>query len=144
MSKLQEAIAEAYKYKTAAFEYQKRLNTVQEMHHIYFREVVNANKGIRILKKKVETRDKRIKELEEANRLLLGMLPKNTTQPSAKDLADIAFDKILEEIKVEPVIVDTFPQPYNGDQCMWDNIRPEDRNKPMGICCPCKKCSIWC
>lgn len=32
-----------------------------------------------------------------------------------------------------------------GDtKCLWDNIPVEDRYKPMGLSCPCAKCSAWC
>jgi len=27
--------------------------------------------------------------------------------------------------------------------CIWENLREEDRTKPMGISCPCKKCSAY-
>ena len=32
-----------------------------------------------------------------------------------------------------------------GDtKCLWDSIPVEDRMKPMGLSCPCRKCSAWC
>lgn len=29
-------------------------------------------------------------------------------------------------------------------KCLWDSIPVEDRYKPMGLSCPCRKCSAWC
>lgn len=29
-------------------------------------------------------------------------------------------------------------------KCLWDSIPVEDRMKPMGLSCPCRKCSAWC
>lgn len=29
-------------------------------------------------------------------------------------------------------------------KCMWDSIPVEDRMKPMGLSCPCRKCSAYC
>lgn len=29
-------------------------------------------------------------------------------------------------------------------KCIWDSIPVEDRMKPMGLSCPCRKCSAWC
>lgn len=29
-------------------------------------------------------------------------------------------------------------------KCLWDNISPEDRHKPMSLSCPCAKCSAYC
>lgn len=29
-------------------------------------------------------------------------------------------------------------------KCLWDNIPVEDRMKPMGLSCPCAKCSAYC
>jgi hypothetical protein len=29
-------------------------------------------------------------------------------------------------------------------KCLWDSIPIEDRMKPMGLSCPCRKCSAWC
>lgn len=32
-----------------------------------------------------------------------------------------------------------------GDtKCLWDSIPVEDRMKPMGLSCPCRKCSAYC
>lgn len=31
-----------------------------------------------------------------------------------------------------------------GTKCLWDNIPIEDRMKPMGLSCPCRKCSAYC
>ena len=32
-----------------------------------------------------------------------------------------------------------------GDtKCLWDSIPVEDRYKPMGLSCPCRKCSAYC
>lgn len=32
-----------------------------------------------------------------------------------------------------------------GDtKCLWDSIPVEDRMKPMGLSCSCKKCSAYC
>lgn len=32
-----------------------------------------------------------------------------------------------------------------GDtKCLWDSILVEDRMKPMGLSCPCRKCSAYC
>lgn len=32
-----------------------------------------------------------------------------------------------------------------GDtKCIWDSIPVEDRMKPMGLSCPCRKCSAYC
>ena len=28
-------------------------------------------------------------------------------------------------------------------RCVWEGMSPEEVNKPMGISCPCKKCSPW-
>lgn len=39
------------------------------------------------------------------------------------------------------------PTPYKNGQetkCLWDNIPAEDRYKPMGLSCPCRKCSAYC
>lgn len=30
-----------------------------------------------------------------------------------------------------------------GPPCFFENLSPEDRNKPMGISCPCSKCSPY-
>lgn len=32
---------------------------------------------------------------------------------------------------------------YKEIPCYFDNIPPEDRNKPMSISCPCRKCSPY-
>lgn len=29
-------------------------------------------------------------------------------------------------------------------KCLWDSIPVEDRYKPMGLSCSCRKCSAWC
>jgi len=29
-------------------------------------------------------------------------------------------------------------------KCLWDSIPIEDRYKPMGLSCPCRKCSAYC
>lgn len=29
-------------------------------------------------------------------------------------------------------------------KCLWDSIPVEDRMKPMGLSCPCRKCSAYC
>lgn len=29
-------------------------------------------------------------------------------------------------------------------KCLWDSIPIEDRMKPMGLSCPCRKCSTYC
>lgn len=29
-------------------------------------------------------------------------------------------------------------------KCLWESIPVEDRHKPMGLSCPCAKCSAWC
>lgn len=29
-------------------------------------------------------------------------------------------------------------------KCLWDSIPAEDRYKPVGLSCPCRKCSAWC
>lgn len=29
-------------------------------------------------------------------------------------------------------------------KCLWDSIPVEDRMNPMGLSCPCAKCSAWC
>lgn len=29
-------------------------------------------------------------------------------------------------------------------KCIWDSIPVEDRMKPMGLSCPCRKCSAYC
>lgn len=32
-----------------------------------------------------------------------------------------------------------------GDtKCLWESIPVEDRMKPMGLSCPCNKCSAYC
>lgn len=32
-----------------------------------------------------------------------------------------------------------------GDtKCLWDSIPVEDRMKPMGLSCSCRKCSAYC
>lgn len=32
-----------------------------------------------------------------------------------------------------------------GDtKCLWDSIPVQDRYKPMGLSCPCRKCSAYC
>lgn len=31
----------------------------------------------------------------------------------------------------------------SGNGCFFQNLSPEDRNKPMGISCPCDKCSPY-
>lgn len=31
-----------------------------------------------------------------------------------------------------------------GTKCMWDGLPERDRFKPMGLSCPCPKCSAWC
>lgn len=38
------------------------------------------------------------------------------------------------------------PQPVSvvSSRCLWDNLSPEDRMKPMGLSCPCNKCSTYC
>lgn len=28
--------------------------------------------------------------------------------------------------------------------CLWENLSPEDRMKPMSMSCPCIKCSTYC
>jgi hypothetical protein len=28
--------------------------------------------------------------------------------------------------------------------CLWESIPVEDRMKPMGLSCPCRKCSAYC
>jgi len=29
-------------------------------------------------------------------------------------------------------------------KCLWDSIPVEERMKPMGLSCPCRKCSAYC
>lgn len=29
-------------------------------------------------------------------------------------------------------------------KCLWDSIPVEHRMKPMGLSCPCRKCSAYC
>lgn len=29
-------------------------------------------------------------------------------------------------------------------KCLWDSIPVEDRMKPIGLSCPCRKCSAYC
>ena len=31
-----------------------------------------------------------------------------------------------------------------GQGCLWDQLSPEDRGKPMGLSCPCPRCSPRC
>jgi len=28
--------------------------------------------------------------------------------------------------------------------CLWDQFTEEEKSKPMGLSCPCPKCSTWC
>lgn len=40
-----------------------------------------------------------------------------------------------------------WPTPYPKGleiKCLWDSIPVEDRMKPMGLSCPCMKCSAYC
>lgn len=32
----------------------------------------------------------------------------------------------------------------NQQPCYWDNIPEKDRLQPIGLSCPCPKCSPWC
>lgn len=70
--------------------------------------------------------------------------------------------KELEESLARYKVVDAIGKCYpfmNGDiskfrsgaigdipeiKCMWDSIPVEDRMKPMGLSCPCRKCSAYC
>lgn len=31
-----------------------------------------------------------------------------------------------------------------SNKCLYDNLPPEDRYKPMCMSCPCRKCSPYC
>ena len=33
---------------------------------------------------------------------------------------------------------------FKKTPCVWDNLSEEDHNKPMGISCPCPKCTPFC
>lgn len=40
-----------------------------------------------------------------------------------------------------------WPTPVPKDlqtKCLWGSIPVEDRYKPMGLSCPCRKCSTYC
>ena len=46
---------------------------------------------------------------------------------------------------VQPVIpVRTDWRAELDEPCMFDQLRPEDRSKPMGLACPCPRCSPRC
>ena len=53
-------------------------------------------------------------------------------------------DGYIREI---PKITYDFPEFKLWDmetKCLWDSIPVEDRMKPMGLSCPCRKCSAYC
>jgi hypothetical protein len=35
-------------------------------------------------------------------------------------------------------------QTQSDTKCIWENMSAEDRMKPMGLSCPCIKCSAYC
>ena len=52
-----------------------------------------------------------------------------------------------EKMPYYPFTDYTWPTPYpNGleTKCLWDSIPVEDRMKPMGLSCSCRKCSAYC
>jgi len=41
----------------------------------------------------------------------------------------------------------TWPTPYPKGletKCLWDTVPIEDRMKPLGLSCPCRKCTAYC
>ncbi len=30
------------------------------------------------------------------------------------------------------------------EHCLWRGIDPKDRNRPIGLACPCTHCTTWC
>lgn len=45
---------------------------------------------------------------------------------------------------VDPEAVKRFNEYLTkSPRCFFQNLSPEDRNKPMGISCPCNKCSPY-
>lgn len=66
---------------------------------------------------------------------------KSSPQPRYEELLK-ALEKDYGKQALPQVIYDQDKQSigYRSD-CMWQNLPPEDRNKPMSLHCGCKKCS---
>jgi hypothetical protein len=64
------------------------------------------------------------------------------------------LDKLLEQkvVKINPPTIgwkDPFLRDYKQSvqtksDCLWDNLPPEYRLKPISMSCPCLKCSAYC
>lgn len=64
------------------------------------------------------------------------------TSPDIKVIGDIEvkpLKELLEEAREEAITLFSVKDP--DQQCFWVNMPPEDRMKPMGLSCPCKRCS---
>jgi len=42
--------------------------------------------------------------------------------------------------KINTLFFEIYNQPST---CLWDSIPEEDKFKPMGLCCPCRKCRSY-
>lgn len=46
------------------------------------------------------------------------------------------YNEVIERIKKDKEAMADRP-------CLWDSLSEEDKAKPMGLSCPCRKCSTW-
>ena len=54
-----------------------------------------------------------------------------------------SLEKIHTECKKSYYKIFDILRKETESECVWDTLSPEDRNKPIGLSCPCKKCSPW-
>ena len=64
-----------------------------------------------------------------------------TAEERMKPILSMPFTPITD-VWQEPWIAPYF-EPVSKSICLWDNMPIRDRTKPMGLSCPCEKCSIW-
>lgn len=86
--------------------------------------------------------------------LALKIVDEVLNSPEGKD---VKIDRYEAAKKIEILLIrnsgkDFFPNiPINPfgtkaaphQRCVWDSIPEEDRGKPMGISCPCPRCSAY-
>lgn len=49
----------------------------------------------------------------------------------------------IERGQINPFMTFGHPRTASQSDCLFDRLSPEDRNKPMGLVCQCRRCSAF-